>query len=1051
VERDRLHNALDDIATDGVTWVSGPAGSGKTTLASGYAQRYGDATLWYQLDPSDADLKCFFSVLRQAAAKIRSDHDIDLPDFTVAAIPGASVFARRFFERLGGLLAAPCLVVFDDYHELPEAAALHAILPGAFEALPEGVRVLVLSRGDPPASFARLRAAGKLTPLPWEYLRLTPEETRKIVSLRLRGANGDLAGRLHALCDGWAAGLVLMCEQARQDLSLLDAAAGLTEGLVFDYFAGEILDRVDEQDRRFLLTSSLLPYLTPELAGRLAPCGRGATILRRLQSRNYFIFRHSAVHGMYRYHPLFREFLRRRVEQSLDAAKLKELQREIARLLLEAEETDEAVRLLIDAEDWQQAEPLLLAAAPEYVASDRIFLLRDWIGSFPGECVDRSAWLRYWLAASTLPTNPDQARKLFEQAYGLFQADADFCGVVLSCAGIIDAEQFKFSDCRGIDPWVTRLNQALQATPEELDQSVEARAIYALFVGGLSGTEERPELADWAAYAQRVALTNDDINLRMQTAYAAISFHLWMGEPQRARLILDEMQGWSQRQSATPLVVLTTLTAQAMYQWLTAQFDLALESVAAGMALGEDSGIRVWHSMLVGHGVAAALSKGDLPLARQFLSAVAAGREEARPLDMAYFHFLSSWCARIEERLDEAAAHDARAHEIGVDALPLVAQGVLHFNRSQVMRALERPADSARSLSQLERIARRTKSHLLHFMAGIGQAIAELERSDDVCNSAALTTALSVARTQGLVNFFGWRAIDIAKIAKVALEGGIATDFVVQLVRSRQLTPPASLSTTENWPWRLKIRCLGGFSLIRDGVSLKHGGKGQHKPLELLHALLAFGGREVSRESLSAEIWPDAGEAAARRAFDTNLHRLRRLLSIDGILRLNEGKLSLDDHLVWVDIDALEALIDDAIQWMRGHAGGVIVDALRERLSGIHGLYGGPFLAGTCDALWALRRRESLQQRMLRLLRESGLCFERAAAWQEAAACYSQAIEIESLAEEFHQLLIKVLHRQGFKAEALAAYERCRKALSSELGVNPSSQTVAIHRNILSS
>jgi DNA-binding SARP family transcriptional activator len=214
---------------------------------------------------------------------------------------------------------------------------------------------------------------------------------------------------------------------------------------------------------------------------------------------------------------------------------------------------------------------------------------------------------------------------------------------------------------------------------------------------------------------------------------------------------------------------------------------------------------------------------------------------------------------------------------------------------------------------------------------------------------------------------------------------------------------------------------------------------------------LAFGGREVSTESLSAEIWPDAGEVAARRAFDTNLHRLRRLLSIDGILRLNEGKLSLDDHLVWVDIDALEALIDDAIQWMRGHAGGVTVDALSERLHRIYGLYGGPFLAGTCDALWALHRRESLQQRMLRLLRESGMCFERAAAWQEAAECYRQAIEIESLAEEFHQLLMRVLYRQGFKAEALAAYERCREALSSALGVNPSSQTVAIHRDILSS
>ena len=254
----------------------------------------------------------------------------------------------------------------------------------------------------------------------------------------------------------------------------------------------------------------------------------------------------------------------------------------------------------------------------------------------------------------------------------------------------------------------------------------------------------------------------------------------------------------------------------------------------------------------------------------------------------------------------------------------------------------------------------------------------------------------------------------------------------------------------ETWPWSLRVRSLGGFALLRDGEPLNHGGKSQRKPLELLHRLLADGGHAVSCERLSTDIWPDSDDAAARRAFDTNLHRLRRLLDIDGILRLEEGKLSLAGHLAWVDTHALEGLADDTLQWLRAHAGGEEADSLTERLVRIKDLYRGPFLAGTCDQLWTLAKREKLQQLMLRLLREAGLHFEGAAAWREATECYTKAIDIEPLAEEFHQLLMRILHRQGFKAEALAAYERCREEMSAALGVQPSPQTLAIHRSILS-
>jgi hypothetical protein len=86
-----------------------------------------------------------------------------------------------------------------------------------------------------------------------------------------------------------------------------------------------------------------------------------------------------------------------------------------------------------------------------------------------------------------------------------------------------------------------------------------------------------------------------------------------------------------------------------------------------------------------------------------------------------------------------------------------------------------------------------------------------------------------------------------------------------------------------------------------DGKPLRSSGKAQHKPLDLLKALIAFGGRDVNTRILTEALWPDADGDAAQGAFDATLHRLRRLLGVDNAVQLKDGKLSLNENLCWVD------------------------------------------------------------------------------------------------------------------------------------------------------
>ena len=99
--------------------------------------------------------------------------------------------------------------------------------------------------------------------------------------------------------------------------------------------------------------------------------------------------------------------------------------------------------------------------------------------------------------------------------------------------------------------------------------------------------------------------------------------------------------------------------------------------------------------------------------------------------------------------------------------------------------------------------------------------------------------------------------------------------------------------------------------MLRDGEPIVSKGKAQKKPLELLKALIAHGGRNVDAAMLTAPRCGRRPKATTRKpSFDSNLYRLRKLLAVDGALLLAEGKLSLNGSVIWVDTWAFEAALD---------------------------------------------------------------------------------------------------------------------------------------------
>jgi DNA-binding SARP family transcriptional activator len=317
------------------------------------------------------------------------------------------------------------------------------------------------------------------------------------------------------------------------------------------------------------------------------------------------------------------------------------------------------------------------------------------------------------------------------------------------------------------------------------------------------------------------------------------------------------------------------------------------------------------------------------------------------------------------------------------------------------------------------------------------QAEADMNAGDTQRAAEGLTRVLTERRARGDLVFMPSRPDLAARFANLALERGIETAYVRMLIERHGLVAPDDACA--QWPFRLRVRVLGKFELVRDGEPMRFTGKTQQRPLELLKFVVAAGSKPVDAESITATLWPDADGAAAKSSFDSALFRLRKLLDVDDAIDLSSGQVSLARSLVWTDVSAFEAAL--------AYAGGdhvVPVTAARRLLAA----YPGPLLGGD-ESAWVAKPRDLLRSRFVRALMELGAALERAVDWTTAIDVYRRGLEADNLAESFYRGLMRALAATGNDAEALSAFRRCRELLSIVLGVKPSAETDRLYRELV--
>lgn len=266
--------------------------------------------------------------------------------------------------------------------------------------------------------------------------------------------------------------------------------------------------------------------------------------------------------------------------------------------------------------------------------------------------------------------------------------------------------------------------------------------------------------------------------------------------------------------------------------------------------------------------------------------------------------------------------------------------------------------------------------------------------------------------------------------------------LILALARSLDGVVPTATSTQPMGAPRIRIHTLGRFAIEIDGWPLDFSGRLPRKPLDLLTAIVARGGRNVAASTLCADLWPDADGATAAQSFNVTLHRLRKVLGARDALCVHGGSVSLDPATFWVDA----LVFEQAIAQMDGHTEMQPgqYDGSVERFDAALDLYQGAFLPMQ-EAPWATLLRERLRSKFVRAVHAYAERCDRLGQHDLSIAVYRRAIEIDPLAEELYRRLMGVYDRLGLTADAVALYRRCRLILGRLLGVMPAIETREVY------
>src|SRR5215469_16517022 len=393
ISRPRLTALLDEGLQRKLTLLSAPAGSGKTTLLSTWIQSRPEGDLpvaWVSLDEGDNDPVRFWSYVITAL-------DRSYPGIGQEALADLHARAPSIEYILTTLInhmatgTAPYLLILDDYHVITEQE-IHDAIRFLLEHQPGYLHVFLMTRADPPLPLCRLRALGQMLELRNDQLRFTSQEAATFLTQAMGLSLGaEVVQAVETRTEGWIASLQLAALSLQKQTDPTDLLARLSgdNRYILDYLTDEVLRHQRTALQTFLLRTSILERLSAPLCDAIMQQSGSQEMLEELERANLFVISLDSQRRWYRYHALFAEALRYRLQQS-GGMEMFLLHQRASRWYAEQGYPDEAIQHALLAQAWQWAADLIessVGPGTSLFSRWKSWTIRRWLQQLPEETI----------------------------------------------------------------------------------------------------------------------------------------------------------------------------------------------------------------------------------------------------------------------------------------------------------------------------------------------------------------------------------------------------------------------------------------------------------------------------------------------------------------------------------------------------------------------------------------------------------------------------------------------------------------------------------------
>ena len=1088
--RKRLLRQINGCAERKMTIIRGRAAQGKTTLAANYVARSKIPFAWLNLGPEDSDPAGFYRLLVRALGPYLPEASLPqllaYPSLNFGpreAMPLYREWSKAVFDRLVG----PLHIVFDGADQIPADAPSWQLFQAMVEALAEGVHLLVLSRRPPPIDYGHWAQSRQVRLLEDADLAFSVDETEAFLcrhcGLEL---SQEALGKVQQITEGWIGGVILFSEALKGNRgagrpSIMDAIPMASFRTAVNRYLGETIFSAQLPEvQDFLLKASILDELDRQQLAHLFPEIDGVQILQDLVDRNLFIetYDRAGSSPAYRFHNLFRDFLAYKRHTAIGETETRRLFFRAARLSEARGRHEAAARLYLQARAYPEAAVAMEHFGRRLVKEGHLPLLGKWLAALPEEAKADRPWLLLFDAMVTRFTEADRNIPRLWSAYEMFGAQGRVDGRMLCLAFLLEATIMRGRD---VVPLPELLRQAeVLAKADDTEGCERERALLWLNAGlalAVRGGEPRKAYAACQNAWFFAAKAGDPV-LEFSALINACVAATWLGEFQALPGLLQDIEALEKRIDYPELSV--------MKEKALSELHLFRGDLAAARACMEKLDREVAE-----RGLAYMV---PLKMYSDFLLAFfSESHAEAQNVAEQLFQL----CSAIDHRTglalsltlkgcslywqgDLATAKSHFQESLAVYAEP-GCDSRLHQHWAQLLTALVeihlgQPDTAESRIHKALAYFNRIQSHTFIVESLLAQAFWEVRQKRMTEARASLDEALDRAQRHGIFHFAIVRPEDVMALCACALEMELVDRFAYirdLLVGKFGLRSAATLAPVVDRgpPWarrkaleilmairtrsapRIVVRTLGEFEVLRDQTPITESEWKGGRSKDFLKAVVARGGRNIPKERLVEDLWPDSS-AVGEGTFKGSLHRLRRVLEPDINAKLGSVYILLSENLVSLNPDLFEV---DAFRFLalyqaarKDEKAGRLKEAIRGYLEA-HECYTGDFLPADRYASWAEPMRRRLSKAHCDLLARVGGLYEQRGALRKACRFYQRLLESAPLDEGVGRKLMVLYAQRGMPNKALRVYETLRRRLEEDLGEKPGSGLEVVYRSILGS